>query len=261
MMTITMKMMKKAISALTALASAAALVLSAMGSAFAAEEHCDSELRSMANEVAILVNEVRVENGLEPLYVVPYLNEIADIRAVETVNDFSHSRGGKRFTSIIDGSVVDYFSAAENIACGYSTAAETFQQWMDSEGHRKNILNPNMTHIGIGVVYDSESDYGWYWQQMFVQTDQVLENQYLPTDYEVAPKADGDINGDGVVDSFDYLGLCEYIYKSKSNIPVFMNDAQIQAADCFRDGIITEADAKVMVRYLLGEYKKLPYEF
>lgn len=261
MMTITMKIIKKTISALAALASIATLAFSNMGNAFAAEEYCDDELRSMANEVAILVNEVRAENGLDPLYVVPYLNELSDIRAVETIEDFSHSRGGKRFTSIIDTSVVDYFSAAENIACGYGTAAETFQQWMNSDGHKKNILNPHMTHIGIGVVYDSESDYGWYWQQMFVETDQVLENQYLPTDYEVVPKAEGDINGDGVVDSFDYLGLCEYIYKTKNDIPVYMNEAQIETADCFRDGIITEADAKVMVRYLLGEYTKLPFEF
>lgn len=261
MMTNTMKMMKKTISVLAALASAATLAFSTMGSALAAEEHCDDELRAMANEVAILVNETRAEYGLAPLYVVPYLNELSDLRAVETINDFSHSRNGQRFSSIIDTDVVDYFAAAENIAAGNSTAEATFQQWMDSEGHRKNILNPYMTHIGIGVVFDEDSEYGWYWQQLFVETEQVLENQYLPTDYEVVPKAEGDVNGDGVVDTFDYLGLCEYIYKTKNKIPVYMNEAQIEAADCFRDGIITEADAKVMVRYLLGEYKKLPFEF
>ena len=215
----------------------------------------------MANKLAILVNEVRAENGIAPLYVVPYLNEISNIRTEEIIEDFDHSAGGNKFSSHIDVNIVDYLSAAENIARGYETADIVFQRWMDSDRHRRNILNPNMTHTGVGVAYDSENDYGWYWQQLFVETDQSFEEQYLPTDYEIVPKADGDLNGDGVVDSFDYLVLCEYIYKSKNNIPVYLNEAQLKSADCFRDGIITESDAKVMVRYLLGEYKKLPFSF
>ena len=261
MMTTTMKMMKKTVSFLTATATAAAMAFSAIGNTFAAKDVCDDELRSMANEVAILVNEARKEAGLEPLYVVPYLNELSDIRAVESVSDFSHTRGGQRFSSIIDTTIVDYVYTSENLACGYDTAEDTMEQWKGSPKHWANILNPNITHMGIGVVYDEDSDYGWYWQQLFIESEQTFDNQYLPTDYEVVPQAQGDINGDGVVDTFDYLGLCEYIYKKTNNIPVYLNEAQLETADCFRDGIITEADAKVMVRYLLGEYTSLPFIF
>lgn len=257
-MTAAIKLIKKFVSVSAILT---AIIFLSADYSFSAEEYSLEELDSLANELAVLVNEAREENGAAPLYVVPYLNKISDIRKNELVNDFEHSSDGKKFSSYIDTSIVDYIFAAENIAYGYDTADKVFARWMESERHRNNILNPNVTHTGVGAIYDSDSEHGWYWEQIFVETDQVLEGQYLPADYEVVPKADGDINGDGVIDSFDYLCLCDYIYKSKSNIPVYMNDAQLKAADCFRDGIITEADAKVMVRYLLGEYKKLPYEF
>lgn len=253
--------MKKAVSFLTATAAAIGMAATTFTSAFAANDVCDEELRSLANQVAILVNEARAEAGLQPLYVVPYLNEISDIRAFEATMDFSHTRAGQRFSSIIDTSIVDYSYVSENLAAGFDTAEDTMDQWKESPKHWANIMNPNITHMGIGIAYDEDSDYGWYWQQFFVETNQEFSNQYLPTDYEVVPKAEGDINGDGVIDSFDYLGLCEYIYKKKNNIPVFLNEAQLQTADCFRDGIITEADAKVMVRFLLGEYKSLPFTF
>lgn len=251
-------MMKNILSFLTAVS---ALMFLSTANTFSSEEYCEKELQSMANKLAILVNEARAENGAAPLYVVPYLNEISNIRVSEILEDFERSAGGNKFTSYIDVDIVDYLSVAENIARGYETADIVFQKWINSDRHRRNMLDPNMTHIGISVAYDSKNEYVWYWEQLFVETDQSFEDQYLPADYEIVPKADGDINGDGAVDAFDYLVLCEYIYKKKNNIPVYLNEAQLKAADCFRDGIITESDAKVMVRYLLGEYKKLPFSF
>ena len=261
MMTATIKMIKKFMSGMIAMAVTAAMTATAFGTASATNEISDAELRSLANEVAILVNEAREEAGLDPIYVLPYLNELSDIRAMETVSEFSHSRNGQRFSSIIDTDVVDYLFAAENLAAGNCSAEETFDQWKNSPGHWRNIMNESTTHMGIGVVYDPDSDYGWYWQQLFIMTDQTFEDQYLPTEYEIVPKTEGDINGDGVVDTYDYLGLCDYIYKKKTDVAVYLNEAQLQTADCFRDGIITEADAKVMMRYLLGEYKTFPFEF
>lgn len=261
MMATTIKLFKKTISVLTAMFTIGALALSSLGNTFATEQYCNEELASKANEIAILVNEAREEAGLNPLYVVPYLNEISEIRASETITDFSHNRNGQKFTSIIDTSIVDYYYAAENIACGYDTAEATFNQWKNSPSHWSNILNPNITHIGVGVAYDGNSDYVWYWQQLFITSDQTFEGQYLPTEYEIVPKAEGDVNGDGYVDTFDCIVLNKYLYKSKNNIPVYLNDAQIATADCFQDGILTEADSKVLVRFILGEYKSLPFEF
>ena len=59
---------------------------------------------------------------------------------------------------------VSYKSAGENIAMGQTTAEQVVDAWMNSEGHRKNILNANYTHIGVGF-----SKGGNYWSQMFIQ--------------------------------------------------------------------------------------------
>ena len=252
---------KKATGFISAAVMAATVMISGATGAFAAEEIADNELRSMANEVAMLVNEAREELGLKPLYVVPYLNELGDLRASEIVDDFSHSRGGQRFSSVVDREIVSYGLIAENIAAGSDNAADTFEQWKNSPSHWKSITNPDLTHIGIGVYYDPDSTYGWYWQQLFVSTNQTFEDQYLPTEYEVVPGAVGDITGDGIINSYDYIELTNYIYKTKNRIPVYLNDAQLETADVFADGIISEADAKVMVRFLLGEYKSLPFVF
>ena len=57
-----------------------------------------------------------------------------------------------------------YKSAGENIAMGQSTPEQVVKAWMNSSGHRANILNKNYTHIGVGYVKD-----GHYWTQMFIQ--------------------------------------------------------------------------------------------
>ena len=56
-----------------------------------------------------------------------------------------------------------YRTAGENIAMGYPTPQSVVDGWMNSEGHRKNILNPAFTVIGVGYVSD-----GKYWTQMFI---------------------------------------------------------------------------------------------
>ena len=55
----------------------------------------------------------------------------------------------------------------ENIAAGSSQAADTFDQWRRSDGHRRNMLNGDFEAIGIGRAYDRDSKYGWYWTTTF----------------------------------------------------------------------------------------------
>lgn len=242
----------------------AAVMAFSLASAFGtnAADTAENDTDELVKQIALMVNQARSELGLNPVYVVPYLCDAANVRAAETVEYFAHSRlDGSSFSTAIDTSIVPYEYIAENLAAGSSTALDTFNQWKNSPGHWSAIINPEITHMGIGVVYAEDSDYGFYWQQIFVKTNKEFADQYLPTENEIVPQADGDINGDGVVNAFDYITLTEYITKKKNNIPVYFNDAQLKAADCFKDGIISESDAKVMVRYILGEYRSLPYIF
>lgn len=260
MMTSAKKMVKRMISFISA------VIMTAMMAAYipanATEEFTDEQAAALTNEIAILVNEARAEAGLKPLYVLPYLGEVAEIRALESSELFSHSRkDGSSFASIIDTDEVPYGLALENLAGGFGTAEETFNQWKNSSGHWANVMNPDITHMGIGVYYDEDSEYGWYWQQVFVATSKKFEDQYLPSDTEIVPGSIGDVTGDGIVDTFDYLLLTDYLRKKKTDYPVYFNEAQIEAADCFSDGIVSEADAKVMARYILGEYTSLPFVF
>ncbi|MBR5513970.1 MAG: SCP-like extracellular [Ruminococcus sp.] len=222
----------------------------------------DNQLNDMAIEVAFLVNSYRLENGLHPIYVIPYLCDTARVRSRECIEYFDHFRpDGSKFSTIIDTNLIPYAATFENIAAGRSTPEGAMDQWINSEKHRNAILNPDLTHMGIGVAYEPNSDYGYYWTQLFVITDAHFQNEYIPRRYDIIPQTEGDITGDAIVDTFDYLSLADYIYKRSKNIPVYFNEEQLNTADCFRDGLITESDAKVLVRYILGEYDTLPYVF
>ncbi len=261
MMTITKKFLSKFIGVFTAVLMLCAMFVFPQSESYSASES-SAEMKSKANKLAMLINEYREENGLNPLYIVPYLNDVSDIRVNESIENFSHYRpNGTKFSTAIDYSIVPFSKVYETLAAGSDTAEDTFEQWMNSEDHRKILLTPNISHMGIGITYNEDTLYEWYWQAIYAVTNAQYADQYLPTEYEVVPKAEGDITGDGLVDTYDYLSLADYLYKKANNIPVYLNPAQLQTADCFRDGLLTEADAKVMVRYILGEYKTLPFIF
>ncbi len=119
----------------------------------------------MIDEVIELVNKYRAENGLSPLTVDPSLAQAANKRAIEINEVFSHTRpdGSSCFTVFSEYDV--YFrSAGENIAMGQHTAEHVMDSWMNSEGHRSNILG-NYKHIGVGLYIDSRGTR--HWVQMF----------------------------------------------------------------------------------------------
>lgn len=119
-------------------------------------------------EILRLVNEKRAEHGLRGLSGSDQLNWAADIRASEICSLFEHRRpdGREWYTVYSDcGLAPGYFG--ENIAAGHSTPAETIEQWMGSEGHRANILNANYTTMGAGYFERDDSDYHYYWVQLF----------------------------------------------------------------------------------------------
>ena len=132
------------------------------------EDYDDADSGDYADyavSVLDLVNENRASYGLAPLTLASDLCDDADIRAEEIVSLFSHTRpdGSSCFT-VIDGS---YRRVAENIAAGLATPEETVDQWMNSPGHRANILAPELRELGVGYCYEDGSAYGHYWVQLF----------------------------------------------------------------------------------------------
>jgi uncharacterized protein YkwD len=89
------------------------------------------------------------------------------VRAEELIQSFSHTRpdGTSCFTAF-DEFGVDYRAAGENIAAGQKTPEDVVNSWMNSSGHRANILSENFTAIGVGVAEDVNGTL--YWVQMFI---------------------------------------------------------------------------------------------
>lgn len=126
--------------------------------------------RELAAEVVRLVNVERAKEGLSPLETFDSLSKAAEIRAPELPTVFSHDRpdGSSCFTALEEtGAIENAYVCGENIAAGSATAADVVEQWMNSPGHRANILNEDFTHIGVGYC-SSGSEYRHYWVQMFV---------------------------------------------------------------------------------------------
>ena len=116
----------------------------------ASEENKDTAISEYAQEVVRLVNEERAKNGLSALTIDYTAAKAADVRAGEIESYFSHTRpdGSSCFTALSQAGV-SYMGAGENIAKGQRTPAEVMNGWMNSSGHRANILNAKFTKIGV----------------------------------------------------------------------------------------------------------------
>ena len=115
-----------------------------------------------ANEVFQQVNQARKEKGLPELKLDKELMEAAMQRAAEISMYYSHTRpdGSQCFTVSSRGTY-----KAENIATGYLTPAAVMKGWLSSQGHYENIMDTNVTSIGIGCFQDSQGT--WNWVQFF----------------------------------------------------------------------------------------------
>lgn len=123
---------------------------------------------SYASQVAKLVNEERAKAGLSPLTVHNGAVNAAQTRAKEIEQSFSHTRpNGSSFSTALTAAGVNYRSSGENIAYGQRSPEQVMQTWMNSSGHRANILNSNFTSIGVGH-YKNAAGVD-YWTQLFIQ--------------------------------------------------------------------------------------------
>lgn len=125
-------------------------------------------LASVASEVVTLTNAERTAAGLRPLAGDPRLTTAAQAHSDDMVARafYSHtSPEGRQPWDRAAAAGCTHRGIGENIACGQRSAAEVVRGWMDSPGHRANILKPDFTHIGIGFRGGGEA--GTYWTQLF----------------------------------------------------------------------------------------------
>ena len=126
----------------------------------------NSSVLGYEKEVVRLVNIERTSRGLSTLEHDWELSRVARYKSqdMKDNNYFSHTSPtyGSPF-QMMKSFGITYRSAGENIAKGQRTPQEVVTAWMNSSGHRANILNSSFTHIGVGYV-----DSGKYWTQMFV---------------------------------------------------------------------------------------------
>ncbi len=126
----------------------------------------DASASSYEREVIRLVNEIRVGNGLKELTYNWELARVARYKSQDMKDNryFSHTSPtyGSPF-QMMKSFGITYRTAGENIAKGQATPSAVVNAWMNSSGHRANILNPAFTQIGVGYVAE-----GNYWTQMFI---------------------------------------------------------------------------------------------
>ena len=129
-----------------------------------------TKTKNIEQQVIQLTNQERKKHGLKPLQPYWELSRVARYKSRDMRDQkyFSHYSPlyGSPF-NMMKNFGISYRSAAENIAAGQRSPREVVNAWMNSSGHRKNILNPRMTHIGVG--YAKGGSYGHYWTQQFIQ--------------------------------------------------------------------------------------------
>ncbi|WP_088313263.1 CAP domain-containing protein [Bacillus cereus] len=123
-------------------------------------------LSEFEQRVVELTNAERAKQGLPALKIDTELSKVARIKSedMQKNNYFDHNSPtyGSPF-DMMKKFGISYTSAGENIAQGQRTPEEVVQAWMNSAGHRANILNNGFTHIGVGYV-----ESGNYWTQQFI---------------------------------------------------------------------------------------------
>lgn len=127
----------------------------------------DVDISEYAKECFDLVNKKRTAAGLKKLTWDDAIAEACDIRAEEISEKFSHLRpNGESWFTVLDEVGADLSGEGENLAEGYSTPQKAVSAWMNSKGHKENILDKSWKKSAIGVHYNSSAN-KYYWVQLF----------------------------------------------------------------------------------------------
>lgn len=126
-------------------------------------------VKMFENEVIALVNTERAKQHIQGLDIDWELSRVARIKSQDMANKNYFSHQSPTYGSPFDMMKhfgIHYTSAGENIASGQKTPEQVMESWMNSQGHRENIMNPTFTHIGVG--YYRGGNYGTMWTQQFI---------------------------------------------------------------------------------------------
>jgi uncharacterized protein YkwD len=125
-----------------------------------------------AGMAASMISGYRTNNGLSSVRIDPELMKLAQAqaRAMAAHDKLEHNALGE-FNARMRSSGFDAKAAAENIGAGYHTLAQAFSGWRDSPPHRKNMLLPGATHIGIATAYAPGSKYKVFWALILATPD------------------------------------------------------------------------------------------
>ena len=119
-------------------------------------------LPALASDYASQISAYRRTHGLSPVRLDSRLNAVAlqQAQAMASSGTISHSAGGS-FSSRV--APLRKSRAAENIAAGFLSFAETLKQWENSAGHRENLLMPGAKKVGVASVANARSPYRMFW--------------------------------------------------------------------------------------------------
>ncbi|MED3881692.1 CAP domain-containing protein [Priestia megaterium] len=118
-------------------------------------------------KVVDLVNQERQKQGLKPLTLNKKLSDVARAKSKDMMDKGYFDHNSPTYGSPFDMMKqfgIEYTTAGENIAKGQQSPEDVMNAWMNSDGHRKNILNPDFTEIGVGYVKGDTT----YWTQQFI---------------------------------------------------------------------------------------------
>ncbi|MFC7394351.1 CAP domain-containing protein [Scopulibacillus cellulosilyticus] len=136
----------------------------------AKSDQSKSQLNAYEQKVVELTNQERQKNGLQPLKVDNQLSKMARDKSQDMADNGYFDHQSPKYGSPFDMMKtygIKYTAAGENIAAGQKTPEEVVNSWMNSPGHRANILNKDYTYIGVGYV--KGGSYGTYWTQDFIK--------------------------------------------------------------------------------------------
>lgn len=167
------------IAAVIILVALAGIVMSAAAAAPQSEKQPAGRQAVFAaaseNETALfkLINAERTRQGLPALTLDDRLGNAARLHSIDMAANkfFSHTgSNGSRFDQRLTAAGYSWITGAENIYAGsgkYQEPAECLKFWLNSSGHRANLLNPDFTQVGIGYTYDPASPMGSYYTADF----------------------------------------------------------------------------------------------
>lgn len=204
-----------------------------------------NELDVCVSEMLELVNAERAKVGAAPLELDDRLCQASIFRAMELTRLFDHYRpDGKLCDTVLREFGVRVNAYGENIhyhSYGNikTTAKTAMESWMQSDGHRENLLDAYYNKAGFGVYYSGGV---YYWVQTFA-TDVRIDDSLLKVNMY------GDVNNDGTVDSTDASDVLAEYSAMSTGLYSTLNMIQRKSADVNSDGIIDSTDASVILTY------------